>query len=184
MKFGLTEMFRLPAPAERNGRSYAYAGAASPASHWIRMENGPAAVGISNRGGWSSGTFRRLPCAEVLRRILPRLWHDACPPVSYKIGFSVGPCLSSAGLRTGACCVLYFFREALPFSLSRKAETVILAAFLLALVLVYGYRMFISHTAVLEADFSSSVLYQIISFLKKPGGAVLPCLAMLWPDKG
>lgn len=81
--------------------------------------------------------------------------------------------------------VLYIlFREVLPFSLNRKTETVFLAAFLLALVLVYCYRMFISHAAVLEVDFSSSVLYQIISFLKKPGGAVFPCLAMLWQDKG
>lgn len=72
--------------------------------------------------------------------------------------------------------VLYIlFREVLPFSLNRKTETVFLAAFLLALVLVYCYRMFISHAAVLEADFSNSVLYQIISFLKGLlGGVVSP----------
>lgn len=63
--------------------------------------------------------------------------------------------------------LLYFvFREVLPVTLSRKAETVLLGAFLLALVLVYGYRMFILHAAVLKTDFSSSVLYKIISFLK------------------
>lgn len=63
--------------------------------------------------------------------------------------------------------LLYFvFREVLPFPLGRKAETALLAAFSLALVLVYCYRLLISHAAVLETDFSSSVLYKIISFLK------------------
>lgn len=63
--------------------------------------------------------------------------------------------------------LLYFiFRELLPFSLSRKAETILLAAFMVALVAVYCYRMFISHAAVLETDFSSSVFYKIISFVK------------------
>lgn len=109
MKFGFTEMFSLPAPAERNGRSYAYAGADSSASHRIKMENGPAAAGIAYRGGWSSGAFRRLPCAAVLRRILPRLWHDARLPIPDTIGFSGGLCLSSAGLRACACCALYSF---------------------------------------------------------------------------
>lgn len=58
------------------------------------------------------------------------------------------------------------FREVLPFALGRKTECVLIGVFLLALVLVYGYRMFFLHAAVLKTDFSSSVLYNIISLLK------------------
>lgn len=66
-----------------------------------------------------------------------------------------------------APALLYFiFREVLPVALSQKAETVLLGVFLAALVLVYCYRMFILHAAVLKTDFSGSVLYKIISFLK------------------
>lgn len=63
-----------------------------------------------------------------------------------------------------APALLYFvFREVLPFTLSRKMEMVLLGAFFAALVFVYCYRKFILHATILETDFTSSVLDQIIS---------------------
>ena len=53
--------------------------------------------------------------------------------------------------------LLYFiFRELLPFSLSRKMEITILAAFFLALVTVYCYRMFLFTAGVLEIGCSNA----------------------------